>query len=168
MFTDYTRVLWFIKTHLPEATDANKTLLVTNVLDHIYQDYKPDYLNMPDYAARELECVKYDPNMDQYKTIYTGVFAALSIITQDDLTCRGKLSTNPSDPCTVAARLDKLRYRDTSYTFMKGMLPGLPKRDIEFSNYTEKLRKQMIKEINDIPLANQLIQPNTCKISSFA
>ena len=79
MFTDYTRILWFIKTHLSEAIDANKTLLVTNVLSNIHQDYKPDYLNMPDYAARELECVKYDPNMDQYKTIYTGVFAALSI-----------------------------------------------------------------------------------------
>ena len=154
MFTDYTRILWFIKTHLPKAIDANKTLLVTNVLSRIYQDYKPDYVNMPDYAARELECVKYDPNMDQYKTIYTGVFAALSIITQDDLTCHGKLSTNPSDPCTVAARLDKLRYHSASYAFMKGILPGLPKRDIEFANYTEKLRKQMIKEINDIVSAN--------------
>lgn len=154
MFTDYTRVLWFIKTHLPVATDVNKTQLVTNILSHIYQDYKPDYLNMPDYAARELERVYYDPNMDQYKTIYTGVFAALSIITQDDLTCRGQLSTNPSDPCTVAAKLDKLRYRDTSYAFMKGMLPGLPKRDIQFANYTEKIRKQMIKEINDILTAD--------------
>ena len=150
MFTDYTRVLWFIKTNLPIATDVNKTQLVTNILSHIYQDYQPDYLNMPDYAERELERVHYDPNMDQYKTIYTGVFAALSIITQDDLTCRGQLSTNMSDPCTVAAKLDKLRYRDTSYAFMKGMLPGLPKRDIEFANYTEKIRKQMIKEINDI------------------
>lgn len=154
MFTDYTRILWFIKTHLPIATDVNKTQLVTNILSHIYQDYQPDYLNMPDYAACELERVHYDPNMDQYKTIYTGVFAALSIITQDDLTCRGQLSTNLSDPCTVAAKLDKLRYRDTSYAFMKDMLPGLPKRDIQFANYTEKIRKQMIKEINDILTAD--------------
>lgn len=154
MFTDYTHVLWFIKAHLPIATDVNKTQLVTNILSHIYQDYKPDYLNMPDYAARELGHVHYDPNMDQYKTIYTGVFAALSIITQDDLTCRGQLSTNPSDPCTVAAKLDKLRYRDTSYAFMTGLLPGLPKRDIQFANYTEKIRKQMIKEINDILTAD--------------
>lgn len=150
MFTNYLDILAFINKYLPVPTDANRSETTMTVINNLYQNRRVSYAHMPDYAIIALQDFKPDPIMDTYKTNTSGVFGAMSIVTQNDLVKHSQLYTNPADPILIAKTIDRLRYKKVTTDLLQGHLPGVPNKDVQFAVYDTKIYTYLIKTLHNL------------------